>query len=127
MTDGRRPDATKRGADQLRAWGYLLIASVFEVAFALGTNGSAGFTRLIPSIITIVGAAGGVFFLSLALKKLDVSVGYPVWTGIGSVGTVVFGALLFHESITWLKAGCFVAIIGGVIGLRLTTRSAHQS
>lgn len=111
-------------AEHVRAWTYLLIASVFEVVFALGTNATEGFTRLVPSIMTILAAAGGIFFLSLALRVLDVGVGYTVWTGIGSVGTVVFGSIIFDEPLTLLKVACFAAIIGGVIGLKLTSRSS---
>ncbi|MEZ0107718.1 multidrug transporter EmrE-like cation transporter [Catenulispora sp. EB89] len=63
------------------AWTYLLIASVFEVAFALGTNATHGFTRLWPSVFTLLAAAGGIFTLSLALRTLDVSVGYTAEGG----------------------------------------------
>lgn len=110
-----------------RAWTYLLIAAVFEVVFALGTNGSNGFTHLWWSVTTVLAAAGGIFFLSLAVKTLDVGVGYTVWTGIGSVGTVVFGSLVFHESLSVLKVLCFVLIIGGVVGLKLTSRATAAS
>jgi quaternary ammonium compound-resistance protein SugE len=106
------------------AWAYLLIAAVFEVVFALATNATEGFTVLGPSLLTIAAASGGIFFLSLALKTLDVGVGYTVWTGIGSVGTVVFGTLLFGESMSVWKALAFVLIIGGVLGLKLADRPA---
>ncbi|MFD9942858.1 DMT family transporter [Nonomuraea sp. NPDC059023] len=104
------------------AWIYLLVASVFEVVFALGTNATNGFTELVPSIVTIVAAAGGIFFLSLALKSLDVGVGYTVWTGIGATGTVVLGTLIFGESMNVWKAVAFVLIIGGVLGLKLSDK-----
>ncbi|MEU7899409.1 multidrug efflux SMR transporter [Nonomuraea sp. NPDC049152] len=104
------------------AWIYLLVAAVFEVVFALSTNATEGFTQLGPSLLTIAAAAGGIFFLSLALKTLDVGVGYTVWTGIGSVGTVVFGTLIFGEAMTLGKALAFVLIIGGVLGLKLADR-----
>lgn len=104
------------------AWIYLLIAAVFEVVFALGTNATNGFTELWPSVLTILAASGGIFFLSLALKTLDVGVGYTVWTGIGSVGTVVFGTVLFDEHIDGLKALAFLLIIGGVLGLKLADK-----
>ncbi|MFI6294987.1 DMT family transporter [Nonomuraea sp. NPDC050790] len=104
------------------AWIYLLVASVFEVVFALGTNATNGFTELVPSIVTIVAAAGGIFFLSLALKTLDVGVGYTVWTGIGATGTVVLGTLIFGESMNVWKALAFVLIIGGVLGLKLSDK-----
>uniref|UniRef100_UPI001F25B598 DMT family transporter n=1 Tax=Nonomuraea pusilla TaxID=46177 RepID=UPI001F25B598 len=104
------------------AWIHLLVAAVFEVVFALATNASDGFTRLGPSLLTVAAAAGGIFFLSLALKTLDVGVGYTVWTGIGSVGTVVFGTLVFDEPLGPMKIAAFVLIIGGVIGLKLADR-----
>ncbi|MCU1647090.1 MAG: Quaternary ammonium compound-resistance protein QacC [Nocardia sp.] len=109
------------------AWVYLLIASVFEVVFALGTNATHGFTVLGPSLLTAVAAAGGIFFLSLALKSLDVGVGYTVWTGIGSVGTVIFGSIVFHEAVTPAKVAAFVLIIGGVLGLKVADKLAQPS
>jgi quaternary ammonium compound-resistance protein SugE len=104
------------------AWIYLLIAAVFEVVFALATNATEGFTHLGPSLLTAAAAAIGIFFLSLALKTLDVGVGYTIWTGIGSVGTVVFGAVIFGEEFTLWKVLAFVLIIGGVLGLKLSDR-----
>lgn len=101
------------------AWTYLLIASVFEVAFALGTNATQGFTRLWPSVFTLLAAAAGVFTLSLALRTLDVSVGYTIWTGIGSIGTVVLGSVIYKERITAPKVVAFAAIIAGALVLRL--------
>jgi quaternary ammonium compound-resistance protein SugE len=106
------------------AWLYLLVASVFEVVFALATNATNGFTELGPSLLTAGAAAGGIFFLSLALKTLDVGVGYTIWTGIGSVGTVVLGTVIFDESMNVWKALAFVLIIGGVLGLKLADRFA---
>ncbi|GHG66116.1 DMT family transporter [Streptomyces griseocarneus] len=104
------------------AWIYLLIASVFEVVFALATNATHGFTVLGPSLLTAGAAAGGIFFLSLALKSLDVGVGYTVWTGIGSVGTVILGSVIFHEAMNVWKVLAFVLIIGGVLGLKLADK-----
>lgn len=105
--------------DKRKSWLYLLLASVFEIIFALSTNASEGFTRLWPSILTAVAASFGVFFLSKALKHLDVGIGYTVWVGIGSIGTVVFGTLIFSESISVAKVLCFALIIGGIMGLKL--------
>ncbi|OKI30572.1 multidrug efflux SMR transporter [Streptomyces sp. CB03911] len=102
------------------AWIHLLIASVFEIVFALATNATDGFTRLGPSLLSAAAAAGGIYFLGLALRTLDVGVGYTVWTGIGSVGTVVLGTVLFHESVNGWKILAFVLIIGGVLGLKLS-------
>lgn len=109
-----------------RAWAYLLLASVFEISFALGTNATHGFTRLWPSLLVVVTATGGVFFLSTALRHLDVGVGYTVWVGIGSVGTVLLGAVLFGEALTVPKLLCFALIIGGVITLRVSDRPTTE-
>ncbi|MFD3542022.1 DMT family transporter [Streptomyces sp. NPDC058662] len=102
-------------------WVFLGIAILFEIAFALGTNATKGFTRLWPSVLTLAAAAGGIYTLSLALRELDVSVGYTIWTGIGGVGTVIFGAILFKEKITAARLASFAAIIGGAVLLRLTS------
>ncbi|NUT40879.1 MAG: multidrug efflux SMR transporter [Thermoactinospora sp.] len=101
------------------AWIHLSIAIVFEIGFALGTNATQGFTRLWPSVFTLLSAAGGIFTLSLALKTLDVGVGYTIWTGIGSIGTVVLGALVYKEKITPAKLASFAAIIGGAVLLKV--------
>jgi quaternary ammonium compound-resistance protein SugE len=102
-------------------WVYLAIATVFEVAFALGTNATKGFTRLWPSVFTLIAAAGGIFFLSLSLRTLDVGVGYTIWTGVGSVGTVVLGVYLYKERINVARIVCFALIILGVVGLRFAS------
>jgi quaternary ammonium compound-resistance protein SugE len=102
------------------AWIYLSIAIVFEIAFALGTNATQGFTRLWPSVFTLMAAAGGIFTLSLALRTLDVGVGYTIWTGVGSIGTVLLGALIYKERITGAKLVSFAAIIGGIVLLKLS-------
>ncbi|MBC2874843.1 MULTISPECIES: DMT family transporter [Streptomyces] len=101
------------------AWVYLAVAIVFEIAFALGTNATKGFTRLWPSVFTVLAAAGGIFTLSQALRTLDVGVGYTIWTGIGSIGTVVLGAVLYKEKITLPKLLSFAAIIAGAVTLKL--------
>src|SRR5512134_3253794 len=100
------------------AWLYLAIAAVFEVGFALSMKASNGFTALWPSIATLVGIVGGMYFLALALKTLPVSIGYPMWVGAGALGTVLFGFALFGESLTLLKLASVAAIVLGVIGLK---------
>lgn len=100
------------------AWTYLLVASVFEVVFALATNATDGFTVLAPSLLAVAAAGGGIYFLGQALRTLDVGVGYAVWTGIGSVGTVVFGTLVFDEPLNVWKVLVFALIVGGVLGLK---------
>ena len=105
-----------------KAWVLLLLAAAFEIVFALATGATEGFTVLWPSIIAIVAVAASIYFLTQALKSLDVGVGYTIWTGIGSVGTVLLGAIVFSESLTLPKIAAFILIIGGVIGLQQSDR-----
>lgn len=101
------------------AWVYLAAAAAFEVAFALGMKYSQGFTKLTPSVLTAIAIVGGLGFLSLALKELPVSVAYPVWTAVGTLGTVVFGFALLGEALTVAKVVSAMAIVGGVAGLKI--------
>ncbi|MCY1544682.1 Quaternary ammonium compound-resistance protein SugE [compost metagenome] len=100
------------------AWIYLLIAAGFEVTFAMGMKYAAGFSRLWPSLVTVAAAIGGIYFLTLAMRELPVSVAYPVWTAIGSLGTVLLGVLLLGESLTPLKLVSAALIVAGVAGLK---------
>jgi quaternary ammonium compound-resistance protein SugE len=101
------------------AWLYLLVAGVFEVVWALGMKYTDGFTKIIPSILTVAAMAVSVVFLSLAVKTLPLGTGYAVWTGIGTVGTAIFGILLFGEPATVARLGCMLLIVAGIIGLKL--------
>ncbi|WP_026363246.1 multidrug efflux SMR transporter [Methylopila sp. M107] len=103
------------------AWLYLAAAAVFEIVFALGMKYSQGFTKLGPSVLTAVAVAGGLGFLGLALKDLPVSVAYPIWTAVGTLGTVVFGFALLGEALTLAKVLSAVAIVGGVAGLKIAS------
>jgi quaternary ammonium compound-resistance protein SugE len=100
------------------AWTYLFIAGVLEVAWAIGLKYTEGWTKLTPSIFTVIGMIASFYFLSLALRSLPVGTAYAVWTGIGAVGTAVLGMAIFGESRDLLKLLCLAMIIGGVVGLR---------
>jgi len=100
------------------AWLLLLVAALFEVIFALSMKYAEGFTRPWPSLATVLAAVGGVYFLTLSLRELPVSVAYPIWTAIGSLGTVLFGALLLGEALTLVKVGAVALIVLGVAGLK---------
>ncbi len=103
------------------AWIYLLIAGLFEVAWAIGLKYTDGFTRLIPSIWTVGSMAVSFLFLSLALKTLPVGTAYAVWTGIGAVGVAILGIVLFAEPANALRLACIGLIVGGIVGLKLVT------
>lgn len=101
-------------------WVYLGIATIFEITFALCANAAQGFTRLGYSILTLIIGAFGTFFLSLALVKIDIGVGYAIWTGLGSVGIVLMGALLFKERLDWRKLLGIAIVVVGIVGLQLS-------
>ncbi len=103
------------------AWTYLLIASCFEIAFALALKSTQGFTRLVPSRATVVAGVASVLILSQSLRMLPVATGYAAWTGIGAVGTAVLGILLFDEPRDVARLVCIGLIISGIVGLRLTS------
>jgi len=98
----------------------LLLAGAFEIGFAVSTGGSQGFTDLNWSIAAVVFFFLTVFTLSVALKTIDVGIGYAVWVGIGASGAAVVSAFLFDESLTPLRIFWLAVIIAGVIGLKLT-------
>ncbi len=103
------------------AWLYLAVAALFEIAFAMSMKYSEGFSRLTPTLVTAVAVVLGITFLTLAMKTLPVSVAYPVWTGVGTLGTVLLGYLLLGEQMTTVKLLSIVAIVAGVAGLKIST------
>lgn len=100
------------------AWVYLLVAGVLEVVWAIGLKMSEGFTKLVPSAVTILCAAASFYFLSLALRELPVSTGYAIWVGIGAVGAAIFGVVLLGEALTPLRVGGIALIVAGVALLK---------
>ncbi len=103
------------------AWTYLLIAGLFEVAWAIGLKYTEGWTRLWPSVGTALAMLVSLVFLSLAMKELPVGTSYAVWNGIGAVGTVILGIVLFAEPATAVRLGCVALILTGIVGLKLAT------
>jgi quaternary ammonium compound-resistance protein SugE len=102
-------------------WVYLMIAGVCEVGWALGLKYTDGFTKLMPSILTIAGMIESFYFLSLTLKELPLGTAYAIWTGIGTVGTVFLGILLFKEPIDIVRLICIGFIVVGIIGLKIVS------
>ncbi|GFZ84549.1 multidrug SMR transporter [Elstera cyanobacteriorum] len=102
------------------AWLYLLVAGVLEVGWAIGLKYTDGFTRLWPTVGTVISMILSVGFLGLALKELPVGTGYAVWTGIGTVGTVILGIALLGEPATVMRLACVGLIVAGIIGLKLS-------
>lgn len=102
-------------------WIHLFIAGIFEISWAIGLKYSHGFTQIIPSVITVICMILSFYFLALALKNLPLGTAYAIWTGIGTIGTVIFGILLFKEPVTAMRIVCIALIISGITGLKLIT------
>ncbi len=97
----------------------LFVAGIFEIVWAVGLKMTEGFSRLIPSIVTVAGIIASFFFLAIALKKLPLSIAYAIWTGIGTMGTVIIGIFYFHEPTDIAHIICVGLILCGIIGLRI--------
>ncbi|HOP04504.1 MAG TPA: multidrug efflux SMR transporter, partial [Tenuifilaceae bacterium] len=97
------------------AWIVLFIAGLFETAWAIGMKYSNGFTKLWPSVFTIIAMAISIWLLSISLKTLPVGSAYAVWTGIGAVGTAILGIILFHESKDILKILFILMVVAGLV------------
>jgi quaternary ammonium compound-resistance protein SugE len=103
------------------AWIYLGLAGLFEIGWAVGLKYTAGFTRLVPSALTILAMLASLGALGLALRALPLGTAYAVWTGIGTVGTAIAGIILFAEPATALRLICIGLIVAGIVGLKLAT------
>ena len=101
------------------AWGLLFLAGLFEIGWAVGLKYTDGFTRLWPSVATVVSMAVSLFLLGLALRTLPVGTAYAVWTGVGAVGTVLLGIVLFGEPATVGRLACAGLIVAGIVGLKV--------
>lgn len=102
------------------AWIYLLLAGIFEIVWAVGLRYTEGFTKLYPSIMTLSGMLISFLLLAQSLKVLPIGTAYAVWTGIGAVGTVIYGIYFLGEPVTLIRMGCILLIIIAIIGLKLT-------
>ncbi|AZL54351.1 MULTISPECIES: quaternary ammonium compound efflux SMR transporter SugE [Aliarcobacter] len=103
------------------SWTILFLAGIFEIFWAVGLKYSDGFTKLFPTIFTIVTMIISFYLLSLALKALPIGTAYAVWVGIGTVGTVIAGIMLFGESMTLIRVISILFILIGIVGLKFTT------
>lgn len=102
-------------------WFMLVIAGLFEVVWAIGLKYTDGFTRLIPSVISVVAMVLSVGLLGLAMKTLPIGTAYAVWVGIGVIGTALLGMLVFGESVSLLKIVSLALIVLGIVGLKIST------
>ncbi|MBB3330893.1 quaternary ammonium compound-resistance protein SugE [Halomonas campaniensis] len=101
------------------AWTYLVIAGLLEVAWALGLKASQGFTRPLPSVLTVLAMVASFYLLAQAMRVLAVGTAYAIWVGIGAVGTVLLGMLIYGDSASPLRLVSLVLILAGLVGLKL--------
>lgn len=109
-------------SDRARAWLVLLLAGAFEVGYALAVGGSEGFTVLSWSLVAVVFFLLTLYALSVALRTIDVGIGYAVWAGIGAVGAALLSPVVFDETLSAAKALWLAVIIAGVVWLKLADR-----
>ena len=102
-------------------WFILFVAGLLEVGWAVGLKYTEGFTRLLPSVLTLIAMAGSVVLLGIAMRNLPLGTAYAVWTGIGTVGTAIAGMILLGEPAGALRLGCIGLIVAGILGLKLLT------
>lgn len=101
------------------SWFILFLAGLLEVAWAVGLKYTAGFSKPLPTVLTLGAMAASVGLLGLALRQLPLGTAYAVWTGIGTVGTVIFGIMVLNEPATAARVGCIALIVIGIGGLKL--------
>ncbi|MET3651124.1 quaternary ammonium compound efflux SMR transporter SugE [Dyella japonica] len=101
-------------------WIYLAFAGLLEVVWAVGLKYTEGFTRLWPSVITGSAMVASIVLLAMAVKTLPIGTAYAIWTGIGAVGAVILGIVLFGDSASPLRLACVALVVLGMVGLKLT-------
>ena len=100
-------------------WVFLITAGLCEIFYAAAMPRTDGFTRLWPTLATLAAMVVSVALLAMAVRHLPLGTAYAVWTGIGAIGTVLLGIVLFNEPATLLRLGCVALILGGIIGLKI--------
>lgn len=103
------------------AWIFLLIAGMFEVVWAYSMKLSEGFTRLTPSVVTIVMMIASFGLLSLAMRTLPLGTAYTIWTGIGAVGAFIVGVVFLGEQLNAMRAGAAILIVCGIVLMKLSS------
>jgi quaternary ammonium compound-resistance protein SugE len=117
----RRADASAGAKDAVSAWLALLAAGLFEIAWAFGLKYSEGLTRFWPTAATLVAIALSFGLMAVALKSLPFGTAYAVWTGIGAVGSIIVGMLIYSEPTDPVRVLCLTLIVAGMVGLKLNS------
>lgn len=100
-------------------WALVVLAGLLETGWAIGLKYSEGFTRPVPTVLTVLGALASFWLLSEAMKSLPVGTAYAIWVGIGTLGTAILAVILFHEPVNALRVLGIVMILGGIVALKL--------
>ena len=103
------------------AWVLLFLAGVLEIVWAIGLKHTEGFSKLWPSVITIVAMIASFWLLARAIETIPIGTGYAMWTGIGAAGTAILGMVWYGEPATAARLACLLAIVLGIVGLKLTS------
>ena len=106
------------------AWVILVLAGVFEIGWAVGLKYTQGFTRLVPTVLTVASMILSIGLLGLALRTLPLGTAYAMWTGIGTLGTAILGIYLFAEPTSPGRLFCIALIVAGLVGLKLVSPDA---
>lgn len=106
------------------AWFLVVISGLLEVGWAIGLKYSQGFSRPLPSVLTVLGMLASFALLTIAVRQLPIGTAYAMWVGIGAVGTALLGIVIFREPASAARLLCLVLVVAGIIGLKLTTPSA---
>jgi quaternary ammonium compound-resistance protein SugE len=101
------------------AWIWLTLAGLLEIIWAIGLKYTDGFTRLVPSAVTLVAMIASMYSLALAVRTIPIGTGYAVWTGIGAVGVAILGIILFDEPKDLMRVASILLIVAGIAGLKL--------
>ena len=101
------------------AWIFLLLAGLLEVGWMIGMKYSEGFTKLVPSALMVIALGASIWFLTIAVRTLPLGTSYAVWTGIGAVGAMIAGIILFGESASPMRIASAALIVSGIVGLKL--------
>lgn len=102
-------------------WLILIFAGLLEVVWAVGLKFTEGFTRPIPSLVTVAAMAASLYLLSIAMRSLPLGTAYAIWVGIGMVGAVVVGVVMFHESLSVIRVVSLLFLVTGIVGLKFSS------
>ncbi|MBX9823965.1 MAG: quaternary ammonium compound efflux SMR transporter SugE [Xanthobacteraceae bacterium] len=103
------------------SWLFLFVAGLLEIGWAVGLKYTAGFTRPVPTVLTVLSMAASLGLLGIALRTLPLGTAYAIWTGVGTIGTAILGIFLFAESASAARLACIGLIVAGIAGLKLVS------